>query len=55
MWKNVANLDQDVSVIQIMSWNKLHHNVSQRFLSGDIDVLSHDTYVLQPVNKLFTN
>ena len=46
MWQYVAKLYQDVSIIQIMSCDKLHHSVIQHFLSRDEDVLSHDTCVL---------
>ena len=48
MWKYVANQDYtDVSVIQIMSCDKLHHCQSNStLLLRDIDVLSHDTCVL---------
>ena len=46
MLQYVANLHKDLSVIQIMSCDKLHHAVIQRFLSRDKEVLSYDTSVL---------
>ena len=46
MWQYVANPDYDVSVIQFMSCDQLHHQVIQHFLLRDIDVLSHDKCVL---------
>ena len=42
----VGNLDQDVSFIEIMSCDKLHHQDIQHLLSRDMDVLSHDKCVL---------
>ena len=50
MWQYVANLDLMSHVVrQVTSLS------NSNFLSRDIDVLSHDSCVWQPVNNLFIN